>query len=268
MHSRRRTLGQHFLVDAGAVARIVGALDPREGEPILEIGPGRGVLTEALLGATRRMAAVEIDEALGDLLERRFAAERLVVLRGDVLRTPFSAVLAALGADGGRLAIAGNLPYSISKPVVQKLVAERDTVDRAVLMFQREVARRLTAKPGSRDYGPLGLLAGRVYEIRGLFDLKPRAFRPAPSVDSTVTVWARRPGPPLTADEEARLRACLAACFHSRRRTLRNNLRGALGDDQRVERLLSATGTDGERRAEELAPEVFAHLAAAWSAGP
>jgi 16S rRNA (adenine1518-N6/adenine1519-N6)-dimethyltransferase len=262
---KRRALGQHFLADAGAAERIVAALDLRPGEPALEIGPGRGALTAALVRGRARLAAVELDGDLAAALERRFPPGELLLIRGDVLETALASVLDRLGSPRERLAVAGNLPYSISKPVVQKLVREREAVDRAVLMFQREVARRLTAGPGSRDYGPLGLLAGRVYRLRALFDLAPSAFRPAPEVWSTVTAWSRREGPALGPEEEARLRACLAACFARRRQTLRNNLRGTLGDPARAERLLSAASVDGDRRAEELPPEAFARLAAAWT---
>jgi len=206
---------------------------------------------------------VEKDAALAATLAARFDPAQLCVVAADVLEVRLSDVLLRLGAPGDRLAVVGNLPYAISKPVVQQLIAERGKVDRAVLMFQREVARRLTAAPGSRDYGPLGVLAGRAFEIRALADLPPRAFRPPPQVWSTVTAWSPRTEP-LAPAAEARLRACLTACFARRRQVLRNNLRAALGADAAVERLLAAAGIDGGCRAEQLPPASFERLAAAW----
>jgi 16S rRNA (adenine1518-N6/adenine1519-N6)-dimethyltransferase len=159
--------------------------------------------------------------------------------------------------------LAGNLPYNISKPVALKLVAERAALDRAVLMFQREVAARLTARPDSRDYGPLTVLCGEVFRVERLFDLPAQAFRPRPRVVSTVTRWHRRPAADLDDLGERRLRAVLSASFARRRQTLRNNLRAALGADA-AEALLERTGLDGAARAEQLVPAAFRSLAAQW----
>jgi len=232
---------------------------------LLEIGPGRGALTGELLQVTGRMAAVELDALLAGRLRERFAAAGLILFDQDVLQLEFSTVLAALGATAdGRLVVAGNLPYGISKPVSQKLIRERGRVDRAVLMFQREVAERLTASPGSRSYGPLGVVAGLCYRIEKLFDVSPRAFRPMPRVTSTVTRWSAPATPAPTDDELARLRGVLRAAFAGRRKTLRNNLRVALADPARAERLLAAAAIEGELRAEALPPAAFQRLAELW----
>jgi 16S rRNA (adenine1518-N6/adenine1519-N6)-dimethyltransferase len=264
--SRRRALGQHFLVDARAIARIVAALEPRATDAVVEIGPGRGALTAALVAAVGRIAAIEVDPSLAADLRARYDPARLVLIESDVLRVPLDDVAAALGLPpgSGALKIAGNLPYAISKPVVQKILRERGRVERAVLMFQREVAERLTAAPGSRAYGPLGVLAGRLFAIETLLDLPPGAFRPAPRVHSRVTVWRPRRERPLAAQDEARLRTCLAACFARRRRTLRNNLCRALGTDTAASALLRAASLDGEKRAEQLDLPAFERLAALW----
>jgi 16S rRNA (adenine1518-N6/adenine1519-N6)-dimethyltransferase len=265
---RRRALGQHFLADRGAVRRIVAALEPTAGDAVLEIGPGRGALTVELLCAFAVVAAVEIDPALADALRRRFAPERLVLLEGDVLRISFAEVARAIGRPAGaRIVVAGNLPYSISKPVARKLVSEYADVDRAVLMFQREVAERLTAAPGGRSYGPLTVLVGSAFEVERLFDLGPRAFRPPPAVDSTVVRLRARCHGGAGAPHDPRLPACLAACFARRRRTLRNNVRAALGDDPAAEALLEAAGLDGGSRPETVPPEGYARLAALWPRG-
>ena len=260
-----KSLGQNFLIDRGAIRRIVAALALRSGEPVLEIGHGKGALTAELVRAAGRIAAVEIDPALVSRLRRKFDIDRLLLFEQDVLRLDPAAVLDALGTDdGARLILAGNLPYRISKPVAQMLIRHRRRIDRAVLMFQREVAQRMTAAPGGRDYGPLSVLLALTFRIETLFDLPPRAFAPRPRVVSTVTRWHEREEPPLTGEDERRLRAVLAACFARRRRTLRNNLRAVFGTEQRVAHILSAAGIDGGLRAEALPPMAFLRLAALW----
>lgn len=265
--SPARRLGQNFLIDRGAVRRIVEAAGVERGEALLEIGPGKGALTVELVERAGRVAAVELDARLASALEQRFDPSELLLLREDVLRTDLGALPGRLGVDPGRrLVVVGNLPYQISKPVAMKLIRERDRVARAVLMFQREVATRLTATPGTRAYGPLTVLAGLAYDIEGLFDLGPNAFRPRPAVVSRVTRWRRRAAEELTAALEPSLRACLAACFASRRRTLRNNLRGALEAGE-AERLLEAAQLSGGLRAEEVPPPGFVRLARLWPRG-
>src|SRR5262245_31299105 len=154
----RRRFGQNFLVDARAVRRIVDALAPRPDETVVEIGPGRGALTEELLARVPRLTAIELDRDLAALLSARFGPERLVLLSRDVLDVG----LAELSPP---LAVVGNLPYNVSKPVAMKLVGERAAIDRAVLMFQREVAERLLATPGTPAYGPLTVLSGLAFRI-------------------------------------------------------------------------------------------------------
>ena len=153
-------------------------------ENVLEIGPGRGALTEHFLKDLPRISAIEIDRDLCEFLRSRYPEDRLTLIEQDVLEVDFGAL-----AHSGRLVIAGNIPYNISKPVAMKLVLARRDVSRAVLMFQREVALRLTASPGTGAYGPLTVLAGRAYRIERLFELSPGAFQPSPKVVSTVTRW-------------------------------------------------------------------------------
>jgi 16S rRNA (adenine1518-N6/adenine1519-N6)-dimethyltransferase len=259
VHARRR-FGQNFLTDETAIGRIVAALAPRPHENVLEIGPGRGSLTEALLAAVPAIVAVEIDRDLAALLRARYPQDRLRLIEGDVLGVAFDGL-----ARSGPLVIAGNLAYNISKPVAMKMVVERRAIDRAVLMFQREVADRLTAPPGDRAYGPLTVLAGQAYRIERLFDLRPGAFHPRPSVSSTVTRWTRREDDALSADLVGPLMAVLRAAFAHRRQTVQKNLRGVLagGNDDAV-RVLARAGVDGALRAEAIAPEGFVAIARAW----
>ncbi len=229
---------------------------------MLEIGPGRGALTAALTEAAGRVVAVELDASLATQLGKHLAERELVVVRDDILKLGLGELASRFGTAAW--AVAGNLPYNISKPLALKLVRERAAVDRAVLMFQREVAIRITASPGTKAYAPLSVLCGETYEVRRLFDLPPAAFRPRPKVDSTVTAWRRKPLSALTSEQERRLSDCLAVCFAQRRKTLRNNLRWRLRSDQAVEELLAAAGLDGSVRAEAVPPDGFRRLADAW----
>ncbi len=258
-HARRR-FGQNFLTDAVTIRRIVAALAPGVSENVLEIGPGRGSLTEALLEAVPAIAAIEIDRDLAALLRARYPHDRLRLIESDVLDVAFDAL-----APSTPLVIAGNLPYNISKPVAMKLVIERRAVRRAVLMFQREVADRLTASPGERAYGPLTVLTGRAYRIERLFDVRPGAFRPRPNVVSTVTRWTRREDEALPPELVAPLMAVLRAAFAHRRQTLHKNLRGVLaGGDAAAVHLLAHAGIDGALRAEAIPPSGFVAIARAW----
>jgi 16S rRNA (adenine1518-N6/adenine1519-N6)-dimethyltransferase len=242
-------------VDARAVHRIVDGLAPRPDETVVEIGPGRGALTEELLARVPRVTAIELDRDLAALLSARFGPERLVLLSRDVLDVE----LAGLSPP---LAVVGNLPYNVSKPVAMKLVGERSAIDRAVLMFQREVAERLLARPGTAAYGPLTVLAGLAFRIERLFDLPPGAFRPKPEVVSTVTRWTRQDASCLPAAIEPSLRAVLRAAFGRRRQTLLRNLRSSLpGGEAEALALLRSAGVDGSLRAEALPPEAFVALA-------
>lgn len=261
----RRELGQNFLVDRHSIERIVEALDPRAGEPILEIGPGRGALTGVLVGRVDRMAAVERDGALADALRREYPSDRLVVIENDVLKLDLASVAPSLEHPAStRLVVVGNLPYNISKPIAMKLIRERRAIDRAVLMFQKEVADRLTAVPGTKAYGPLTVLTALTFCIERLFDLRPGAFRPRPKVDSTVTRWHTREMPAFDAEREEALLACLAASFKRRRQTLRNNLRHALGSTERAEEILHAADLEPSLRAEAIPPDGFVRLAEFW----
>ncbi len=257
----RRRFGQNFLTDKNAIRRVGAALAPGASENVLEIGPGRGALTDLLLNGVPRISAIEIDRDLCALLRSRYPEDRLRLIEKDVLDVAFCDL-----AQAGPLVIAGNLPYNISKPVAMKLVLERESVSRAVLMFQREVAQRLTAAPGTGAYGPLTVLAGRAYRIERLFDLSPGAFEPSPKVVSTVTLWTPREKDALPPSLVVPLMTVLRAAFARRRQTLQKNLRVALnGDDSATLSLLTHAGLDGRLRAEAIPPDGFVALAGLWA---
>jgi 16S rRNA (adenine1518-N6/adenine1519-N6)-dimethyltransferase len=206
-----RKLGQHFLNSTAILDRIARAVCPRSEDLVIEIGPGQGALTEKLLDRAARVVAIEVDAELVEHLRARFPAERLEVVHRDVLA-------ADLGA-WGRAPIAGNLPYYITSPIVEKTMRARPP--RAVFLMQKEVAERLTAAPGTRDYGYLTVQTALFARARALFDVKPGAFRPPPKVDSSVVLLEPHPEP--LADAEGVLEFA-ARAFRQKRKTLRNNL--------------------------------------------
>lgn len=266
-HRARRRFGQNFLVDRRAIERIVDALDLAQDTPVVEIGPGLGALTGRLIERSSRVAAIEIDRDLAARLAAEIDDGRVRWIVGDVLEQPWEAIHRAVDlGEHERLVVTGNLPYNISKPIVMKMLEPCAAVGRAVLMFQREVAERLTARIGSRDYGPLTVLSGAVFTVARSFDLPPSAFRPRPRVRSSVTVWTARsdrPSPELL----ERLRACLRVCFHARRRTMLNNVRHGLGETEiAAGARLATAGIDPSARAETVALPAFLRLCERWPA--
>ena len=216
----RQRLGQHFLIRGSVLERIAAAACPAPVDLVIEIGPGRGALTEKLLKRAARVVAVELDPFLADHLRQKFAGEpRLEIVQADVLHTDL--------AQWGRAALAGNLPYYITSPILQQTV--RMDIPRAVFLIQKEVADRLVAHPGSRDYGYLTVQTALYAAARELFGVKPAAFHPPPKVDSAVVLLEPH-GLQWGVDREALLRF-MGLCFQHKRKTLRNNLAEEYGKE-------------------------------------
>jgi 16S rRNA (adenine1518-N6/adenine1519-N6)-dimethyltransferase len=217
----RQKLGQHFLFQESILERIAAAACRTQEPLVVEIGPGRGALTRKLLERAARVVAIEVDGALVEELRSRFAGEpRLEIVHADVL-----------GEDLGRwgpAAIAGNLPYYISSPIFARVVERRAAVRRAVFLVQKEVAERVAAAPGSRDYGYLTVALRLFFDPTILFAVRPGAFRPPPKVESAVLALEPndRAAELGIADPGAFL-LFVSACFRQKRKTLRNNLWGA-----------------------------------------
>ncbi len=244
----RQRLGQHFLVKGSILERIARAACPEREPLVIEIGPGRGALTERLLARADRVIAIEIDAGLVGLLRGKFDAEpRLLVVQGDALETDLS--------QWGPAAIAGNLPYYAATPIIEKTLSRGAVVRRAVFLVQKEVAARLAAHPRSRDYGYLSVQTQAQADVEQLFDVPPSAFRPPPKVDSTVILLKPHDrAAELGIADLARFLAFVSQCFHQKRKTLRNNLAGVYGKD-------AMNGwPEAGRRAEELTIEEFADL--------
>jgi 16S rRNA (adenine1518-N6/adenine1519-N6)-dimethyltransferase len=266
-------LGQNFLRDPQAIRRIVAALGDLTGRTVVEIGPGKGAITEGLSAHAGRLIAVETDRELAWILQERFSPEKghpnVSVLRQDILGFDFAGAAKVAELDAAvlnktpRLLVVGNLPYYITSPILLHLAASAASLDRAVLMVQREVADRVTAKPGSRDYGLLSVTLQLYGSTESLFTLPPEAFSPPPEVHSTVFRWHFAPRFATLGVEEAPFIRLLKQSFAQKRKTLANNLRAAGHSSEKVAEVFSSTRISPQIRAEALAVE---ELAAIWNA--
>lgn len=255
---RRPPLGQHFLRDSAARARIVEALGQISQAAVVEIGPGKGALTRRLATRCRRLTAVELDRGLAAALEREFAGNPAVeVVHGDILRLDLADIAAQAGQ---RLQVVGNLPYAITSRILLHLFRHADAVDQAVLMVQREVAERLAAEPGGRQYGLLSATACMHARVECLFTLPPGAFSPPPAVDSAVVRLVMRSRfAELRVTREAFLEF-LRSIFSHKRKTLANNLSAAGFSSSFIQGSMRECGLDTMIRAESLPVERVAEL--------
>ncbi|MBI3664763.1 MAG: ribosomal RNA small subunit methyltransferase A [Acidobacteria bacterium] len=255
--ARRPRLGQHFLHSSSILDRIAREVGARLGpsELVVEIGPGTGALTRRLLGLGRRLIAVEIDRRLAAGLRAEFAGEpRLEVMEDDILEVDLERLIRE--RTSGRAVVAGNLPYYITAPILRLLFDSGDRISQAVLLMQKEVAARVAARPGSRDYGYLSVLCQAHSRPERLLIVPPGAFRPAPQVASALVRLAIEPRfvEWNVGNREAFLHF-LQLCFHQKRKTLLNNLQSRFGRERLAEL------PEARLRAEQLSPE---RLAALW----
>jgi 16S rRNA (adenine1518-N6/adenine1519-N6)-dimethyltransferase len=252
-----RRLGQHFLLDPGLLDRIAQAAGDLEGRTVVEVGPGPGGLTRALLARRPRLLiAIERDpRCIAALAELSAAAsDRLRLIEGDAREVD----LASLSAD--RLSVVANLPYNVGTPLLLAWLARLESIDQLTLMFQREVALRLAAPPGGHAYGRLSVLVQWLCEVRCLFHLPARAFLPPPKVASTLVGLTPRAQPLAPADKDM-LERVLKAAFGQRRKMLRSSLRGLVSDP---EPLFAAAGIEPTARAEQIDVVGFCRLAEAY----
>jgi 16S rRNA (adenine1518-N6/adenine1519-N6)-dimethyltransferase len=258
----RKRLGQHFLHDRRVLERIADALELTGVETVIEIGPGRGALTDLLAERAGRLIAIELDRALVPLLRARYASRPHVeIVEGDVLDLSLGALA------GGEYVLAGNVPYYITTPILfHALTVPRPL--RAVYLVQREVAERIVAPPGSKTYGALSVNVQAVAEAALVCHVPRGAFTPPPNVDSAVLRITPRADPVISAAEEDRFRSFVQEAFGLRRKQLRRVVRTiARFDAAHADAALAAAGIDPEARSETLSPNDFARLLRALSAG-
>jgi 16S rRNA (adenine1518-N6/adenine1519-N6)-dimethyltransferase len=254
MRARKR-FGQHFLHDESVLERIALAVSPRAADHVVEIGPGRGALTRALLAyECASLDIIELDRDLVPRLREEFAQEpRVTVHEHDALDFDFTALARQRGA---RLRVAGNLPYNISTPLLFHLLDHATAIEDLHVMLQREVVERIAASPGNGDYGRLTIMLSPWLVAESLFEVGPGAFRPPPKVWSAVARLTVRREPAFAVSP--RFAAVVAAAFSHRRKTLRNALKGVVSPEQ-----ILACHVDPNARPETLAPEAFNRLAQA-----
>ena len=249
-----RRLGQHWLVDRAAAAFIVDSMALRPDEQVLEIGGGRGALTEHLVSRGGRRLVVELDDDCAAGLSARFG-DALELVHRDVLDVR----LAELG--GGPWAVVGNLPYYATSPILLWLCEQAALVSRAVVMMQAEVADRVLAAPGTKDRGRLSVAVQYRFRGRRVLQVKPGSFAPPPAVNSTVIELVALPAPAVSVPDESRFFAVVEGGFRHRRKTIATALASSLAPRAEAEAALAAANIDPKRRAETLSLAEWAALA-------
>ena len=280
-----KNLGQNFLVEESVVNRIAKTAELTPEDTVLEIGPGIGTLTQALAMTGASVLSVELDKRLIPVLQETVGAYKNVrIVQGDILKVNIPEIIAEVKADQktagatGKVAeaesemkqsdtfkVCANLPYYITTPIIMYLLEQKLPLERLVVMVQKEVAERMTAGPGGREYGAISVAMQYYTEPKIAFIVKAGSFLPAPKVDSAVLVCKRRSTPPVDVPDEKTFFKVVAAAFSVRRKMLNNSLKnmGGLNGEQ-VKAWLDRAGIDGRRRAETLSLEEFAMLARTW----
>lgn len=250
-------LGQNFLIAPAVVEGILLAAEIQPGDRVLEIGPGIGTLTQALAEAGAIVTAVELDKKLPAVLAETLKGyDNVTIVPGDILKVDIEALM-----GGEPFKVVANLPYYITTPILLALLERKLNISLLVTMVQKEVAERMTAAPGGKDYGALSVAVQYYTEPDIVLTVPPKSFHPAPEVDSVVIRCRRREAPPVDCRDEKMFFRVARASFGQRRKTLVNALKGAgfLKDD--VDRAAAAAGLDLGRRGETLSLEEFARLA-------
>jgi 16S rRNA (adenine1518-N6/adenine1519-N6)-dimethyltransferase len=250
----RKSLGQHFLTDTRILTRIVDALAPGSGDTVVEVGPGRGALTEILRTRAKRVIAIELDRALAARLRTQYLGTNVEIVEADVLETDLGTLAA------GPYLLVGNVPYYITTPILfHALRPPRSR--RSVFLVQREVAERMAASAGEREYGALSVNLQALATVEAVFRVPAGAFQPPPKVDSAVVRVTPRPDPVVAGDEETAFREFVQAVFSMRRKQMRRIVRELRAmPAEAADALLRGAGVDPEERPERVAVARFAAL--------
>ena len=253
-HHPRKRFGQNFLRDESTIEAIARAIAPDDSDHIVEIGPGEGALTQALISGECRLDAIELDRDLRTRLMAAFSTHPGFTLHSaDALDFDF----ASLATGGTCLRLVGNLPYNISTPLIFKLLEQAPIIKDMHFMLQLEVVERLAASPGSKDWGRLGVMAQFRCEVESLFEVPPEAFYPPPKVHSAVVRLTPHPEPAYPNVDPTSLARVVMQAFSQRRKTLRNNFKGAMEDND-----FGGLAIDPSARAETLSIADFVAIAA------
>ena len=258
-----KALGQNFLIDPSVCPRMAAALEADDHTGVLEIGPGIGVLTKELSAVCGRVAAVELDRRLPDVLAETLAdCSNVQVVPGDVLQMDLQALFADQFAGCGRLQVCANLPYYITTPVLMRLLESELPIERLVVMVQLEAAKRLCAPLGTRDCGAVSAAVEYYTQAEILFEVGRESFYPSPNVDSAVIALTRRQQPPVQVTDEGYFFRVVKGAFLQRRKTLANSLNAALGVPKaELTALFQSLRLSATARAEQLTMSQMAALA-------
>ena len=264
--TRRKALGQHFLVDRRVLHRIVKTIDPRPEDLIIEIGPGKGALTFALTEKAQKVIAIERDQSFIPALERKKPSS-LQVIEADILKVDLKRLIKHEKSPGQQIKLVGNLPYSISSPLLFKILPKRELFARCVFLLQKEVAQRIDAAPGSKRYAPLSILF-QIYFSTTIHEvIPPRAFAPPPRVESALISLVRRKDPLFVIQDEDHFMTFLKGAFQQRRKKLRNNLERMGFSFPMIDDALHTLGLKQGLRAEQLPIPQFFDLYTLLSSG-
>ena len=257
-----KKLGQNFLIKRGIVDEIVHAAELTPGEPVLEVGPGIGTLTQGLAQSGADVTAIELDRRLLEVLDTTLASyDNVRIVHGDVLKLDVPTIM-----NHKPFKVVANLPYYITTPIIMSLLESKLPIERLVVMVQKEVALRMVAKPGTKDYGALSVAVQYYTEPDIVLDVPPKSFLPAPAVTSSVIRCVLRDKPPVDVIDEKLFFRVVKAGFAQRRKTFANTMKTTGLSKDRIEELLAKTNIDGQRRGETFTLQEFADVANAWAA--
>lgn len=257
----KKRLSQSFLIDPNITSKIACLLEPGPDDTVVEIGSGLGVLTGIIAPQVKKIIALEIDPVLVNILKAEISRDNVVILHEDFLQFDFRKFFEGNTSESARVKVIGNVPYNISSAIVFRLLEFRQFISSAVLMFQREVAERIAAGPGSRDYGIVSVIVSMYAVIKREFVVPPGCFYPQPKVDSAVVKVTFRDKPLIDLHNPELFREVVRASFAQRRKTLLNNLKNTrFMESGQIEKVLNNCGIDGRRRAESLSTEEFGLL--------
>ena len=257
-----KKLGQNFLIKRGIVDEIVHAAEITVGEPVLEVGPGIGTLTQGLAQSGADVTAIELDRRLLEVLDTTLASyDNVRIIHGDVLKLDVPTIM-----NHKPFKVVANLPYYITTPIIMSLLESKLPIERLVVMVQKEVALRMIAKPGTKDYGALSVAVQYYTEPDIVLDVPPKSFLPAPAVTSSVIRCVLRDKPPVDVIDEKLFFRVVKAGFAQRRKTFSNTMKTTGLTRDRIEELVAKANIDGQRRGETFTLQEFADVANAWAA--